>query len=56
MKRAWYLIVSVVVGGTAGWATYFAWGYRNYVGGKELLWGGVGAVAGLIVYGVTARR
>lgn len=56
MTRAWMISVSVVVGATAGWAAYFAWGYRHLIGGQELLWAVVGAVVGIFVYQVTTKK
>jgi hypothetical protein len=52
--RAWMVIVSTLLGATAGWAAYFAWGYRNVVGGQELAAGVLGANAGLMVWSILA--
>jgi uncharacterized membrane protein YeaQ/YmgE (transglycosylase-associated protein family) len=56
VSRTWAIAVSVVLGATAGWAAYFAWGYRHLIGGQELLWGAVGAVVGIFVYQVTTKK
>jgi hypothetical protein len=52
--RAWMVIVSMLLGATAGWAAYFAWAYRNVIGGQELAAGVLGAIAGLIVWSILA--
>jgi hypothetical protein len=47
---------SAVVGATAGWAAYFAWAYRDFVGDQEIAAGVVGAILGLVVAAVLRLR
>jgi uncharacterized membrane protein YeaQ/YmgE (transglycosylase-associated protein family) len=49
-------IVSVVLGATAGWAAYFAWEFRESVGGQEVLAGLIGALVGFAVWQIFGKR
>ena len=48
------ILISVFVGATAGWAAYFAWQYRDFVGYQEIAAGVLGAGAGVIVWSILA--
>jgi hypothetical protein len=37
------MVVSVVLGATAGWAAYFGWEWRHVFGGHEVLAALIGA-------------
>lgn len=56
MSRAWMAIVSLVLGATAGWASYFGWQYRHVIGAQELLAALIGAAVGGLAFALVSAR